>query len=175
MDSTRPVGAMLHRILLALAGSLLIWLLLVGNLDPQELLAGAVISALVVAISLPRLGLLDGLILRPQLPWHMLRYLAVFLRALVESNLDMARRVVSPQLPIRPGIVRVQTSLESPLGRLLLANSITLTPGTLTVDLDEATGELAVHWIDTTPGADLQHATQAIAERFERELREVVR
>ena len=51
------------------------------------------------------------------------------------ANLDLARRVLTPSLPIRPAMVLVSTSLRSDLGRLVLANSITLTPGTLT---DEA-------------------------------------
>jgi multicomponent Na+:H+ antiporter subunit E len=82
----------------------------------------------------------------------------------------MARRVLSPSLPIRPGMVEVFTRLQSPLGRLLLANSITLTPGTLSVDVLE--DRIQVHWIDISPGADMLNATRAIVEQFERYLRE---
>ncbi|MEK8019066.1 MAG: Na+/H+ antiporter subunit E, partial [Candidatus Parabeggiatoa sp.] len=58
----------------------------------------------------------------------------------------------------------------SSLGKLMLANSITLTPGTLTVDVVE--NRLQVHWVDSTPGEDLESATRAIADSFERHLRE---
>jgi hypothetical protein len=68
--------------------------------------------------------------------------------------------------------VEVHTDLKSPLGKLLLANSITLTPGTLTVDI--IGDRMWIHWIDITPGADLAHATRAIAEEFERLLKEFV-
>jgi multicomponent Na+:H+ antiporter subunit E len=92
--------------------------------------------------------------------------------ALLRANIDMARRVLSPRLPINPALVEVQTQLKSPLGQLILANSITLTPGTLTVDV--VGDHLQVHWVDSTYGVDLKHATHAIAESFERHLREFI-
>jgi multicomponent Na+:H+ antiporter subunit E len=85
----------------------------------------------------------------------------------------MARRVISPSLPIFPAVVEVHTNLHSPLGKLLLANSITLTPGTLTVDVEGDT--LRVHWIDARGMEDLVQATRAIAERFEIALSEILR
>ncbi len=66
-------------------------------------------------------------------------------------------------------LVRVQTGLHSSLGRLLLANSITLTPGTLVVDVND--DRLFVHWIDCPPGTDLAEATRVIASDFERDLK----
>jgi multicomponent Na+:H+ antiporter subunit E len=72
--------------------------------------------------------------------------------------------VLSPALPLNPGIVKVRTRLKSRMGRLLLANSITLTPGTLTVDID---GEwLYIHWV-TVASADIEAATAAIVSGFE--------
>ena len=58
----------------------------------------------------------------------------------------MARRVLSPSLPLSPEIVEVQTGLESSLGKLLLANSVTLTPGTLAVDVID--DRILVHWVE---------------------------
>jgi multicomponent Na+:H+ antiporter subunit E len=92
-----------------------------------------------------------------------------FFRALVVANFDVARRVVSPSLPIRPAVVEVRTGLRSALGRMLLANSITLTPGTLTIDVEG--DRLLVHWIDCPPGTDLAQATNAIAAGFERHIK----
>jgi multicomponent Na+:H+ antiporter subunit E len=151
----------------------LVWLLLVGTLDRQEALAGLAIAGITAYVSGPYLAVLDGLRLSPALPWHLLRYLAVFLHALLLANVDMARRVLSPRLPIQPDLVEITTGLESRLGKLILANSITLTPGTLTVDV--VGNRLYVHWIDTTPGSDTRHATEAIAARFERYLRGFVK
>ena len=63
---------------------------------------------------------------------------------------------------------QLETRLQSPLGKLLLANSITLTPGTLSVDVQDA--RILVHWVDCPPGADLSRATRTIAESFERHI-----
>jgi len=68
-----------------------------------------------------------------------------FFLAMARANLDVAYRVITGK--IRPGIVRFQPHLRTDFGRTLLANSITLTPGTLTVDVDDDTGEFYVHWI----------------------------
>lgn len=82
----------------------------------------------------------------------------------MKSNLQLTAITLSPSLPVTPGIVKVRTKLKSRMGRLMLANSITLTPGTLSVELD---GEfIYVHWVkvDTT---DTEEATKAIVEKFE--------
>ncbi|MBN2067016.1 MAG: Na+/H+ antiporter subunit E [Candidatus Diapherotrites archaeon] len=78
--------------------------------------------------------------------WALLLVYAVgpFLFSMAKANLDVAYRVVTGK--IRPGIVKVETGLKSHLATTVLANSITLTPGTLTIDLDEK-GNLYVHWI----------------------------
>lgn len=159
------------RLLLAAAGVFLIWLLLVGTLAPAELLVGLLVALLIASLSLRHLALLDGVRLRPALPLHLLRFAGTFLVALLQANVDMARRVLAPRLPIRPGMVEVHTSLRSPLGKLLLANSITLTPGTLTVEVVD--DRIHVHWIDTSPGADLERATRTIAAHFEQHLQEI--
>jgi multicomponent Na+:H+ antiporter subunit E len=76
--------------------------------------------------------------------------------------------VLAPSLPINPGVVQVRTGLTSDLGRLLLANSITLTPGTLTVDVDADL--LLIHWINCPPDVDMEEATRLIAADFEKHL-----
>lgn len=162
-----------NRILPASLLLLFAWILMTGSLQPQELATGALVAVVVAFIALPTLHLLDDFLLSPLLPWHMLHYLLVFFRALIESNIDMARRVLSPSLPIYPAVVEVHTELHSPLGRLLLANSITLTPGTLTVDVND--DRLRVHWIDARGAEELEAATRAIAARFERPLKRMVR
>jgi len=149
------------------------WLLMVGSLNPQEAVVGVVAAMVIAYLSYSHLAFLDDIKLGVMLPVHILRYLAVFLKALVASNFDMARRVILPSLPIFPAVVEVHTNLHSPLGKLLLANSITLTPGTLTIDVEGDT--LRVHWIDARGMEDLVQATRAIAERFEIALSEILR
>ena len=54
---------------------------------------------------------------------------------MIKANIDVAYRVLHPARPIKPGIVRIRTSLKNPVGKLALANSITLTPGTMTMQI----------------------------------------
>ena len=154
--------------MLGFAACLLTWVLLTGTLAVDELALGMVVSLVGVYAAGPRLALLSGLRLAPLAPLHLLRYLGYFFSQLALSNFDVARRVISPALPVHPELVEVRTGLTSDLGRMLLANSITLTPGTLTV---EAEGDrLLIHWIDSTPGSDLESATRAIAAGFEQRI-----
>ncbi|MEW8549072.1 MAG: Na+/H+ antiporter subunit E [Candidatus Thiodiazotropha endolucinida] len=118
--------------------------------------------------SRPHLPLFSGLRLSPAAILPFISYLAVFLAALIRANLDMARRVLSPSLPLNPGVVEVKTRLKSSLGRLILANSITLTPGTLTVDLQG--DSILIHWVDIPPGSDIESATRDVTDIFERHL-----
>ncbi len=161
--SDTPPG--LPQYVVAFCVSLLLWVLLTGTLDPQELAAGGAVALLVPAVAGRRLAILNGMRLTLAAPWHLLRYLAYFCVALFLANLDLARRVLSPSLPLHPGVVAVRTGLRSDLGRLLLANSITLTPGTLSVDVRD--DHILVHWIDVSPGTDPEAATRRIAASFE--------
>lgn len=169
METEATTGDGPGRHLLVFAVSFLFWLLLTASLDPQELLAGLLVSAVVTFMAASRLAILAGIRWSPALPLALARFLGVFLVALLKANLDMARRVLSPSLPIRPALVEVKTGLESDLGKLMLANSITLTPGTLTVDVVD--DRLLVHWVDSTPGTDLESATREIVSQFEVHLR----
>ncbi|MDH7506676.1 MAG: Na+/H+ antiporter subunit E [Candidatus Thermoplasmatota archaeon] len=68
-----------------------------------------------------------------------------FFVALTKANLDVAYRIITGK--IKPGIVKISPGLKTDLGITMLANSITLTPGTLSVDIDEDTNDLYIHWI----------------------------
>lgn len=74
-------------------------------------------------------------------------YLLIFLKVLLTANVDVAYRVLAPSIPIEPDIVEVPLRVESDLAITTIANSITLTPGTLTMDYDESNNSLYVHGI----------------------------
>lgn len=76
--------------------------------------------------------------------WFLL-YIAVFLWECVKANIDVAYRVLHPDLPIRPGTIRIKTNLKSDIALTFLANSLTLTPGRTTVDVDKERGFLYIH------------------------------
>ena len=102
---------------------------------------------------------------------YLLLYIPIFLFYVILANIDVSYRVLHPKLPIEPGIVKVKTTLSTVTGRVALANSITLTPGTLTVELTDD-GYIYVHWINVK-AVDVEEATRRIIGRFEPILKEV--
>jgi len=144
----------------------LTWLVLVGTADPQELVVGAGVALLVAVLRGVEPCKAGGArLLHPRRLLYAAAYVPYMVYAIVKANLDVARRVVDPRLPIRPGIVRIRTRLRNPMARMVLANSITLTPGTLTVDIRDE--DLFIHWVDVESG-DVEQATRDIAAGFER-------
>ena len=156
------------RYLVSIVALWALWLALVGTLDPQEVIAGGVIAVLVtfVAGGAPFTGRSLG-ILAPKRFAYAVVYIPYMVWAIVKANLDVARRVVDPRLPINPGIVRVKTRLKHPIARTALANSITLTPGTLSVDICD--DELCIHWVDVQ-SENIEEATREIVSGFEKSL-----
>lgn len=144
------------------------WLVLTSSLHWHELLVGAVVSVL-LALFLNKTYLGLGM---PPLSlkriWFMISYLVVLGVEIIKANLDVAWRVIHPRLPIKPGIVVIKTELRQDIAKMILANSITLTPGTFTLDIIGS--ELLIHWIDVR-AEDTGEATRLVGERFERYLR----
>ena len=87
--------------------------------------------------------------------------------ALIKANFDVARRVVNPKLPINQGIVSFESKLHNDFAKMVLANSITLTPGTLTVDV--IGNKFYIHWIDVTT-ENKEEIYNEIAAPFEKVL-----
>jgi multicomponent Na+:H+ antiporter subunit E len=71
--------------------------------------------------------------------WRYCCYSLWLMWSVVQSNLEVAYLVLHPKMPIRPGLLRFTTKLRSQMGQIILANSITLTPGTITVDFHDGT------------------------------------
>lgn len=93
---------------------------------------------------------------------------------LLKANIDVAFRALSPKKRINPGIVKIKTDLESEYALSALANSITLTPGTITLDIVEENGEnyYYIHWINATT-EDVGEASDAIAGTLEKWVRRI--
>lgn len=169
-QACQPKGARMSRTgnPAALFASLLVfWILLNGAISVDVLLAGIAAALVITVMFRGDLAFVAELRTSPLALQTTLRYGLFFLKELVKANLSVARIVLAPSLPLRPGIVKVRTRLKSPVGRLLLANSITLTPGTLSVEMD---GEwLYVHWVSVSSD-DIDAATAEIVGGFERYL-----
>lgn len=114
----------------------LFWLMLSGHFDALMLTMGA-LSVALVAWFLARMDRADGEpgTLVPGL--GLLSYLVWLMGCVVKANIDVARRIWHPALPIRPAWTRLDTRVSTPLEKTLYANSITLTPGTLTTEVLE--------------------------------------
>lgn len=145
----------------------LLWLMLNASLAPDVLVLGLVAALVIAGLFRGSMSPLTQFKATPAAVRAAPLYLLYFLKELVRSNLRLARVVLSPSLPLIPGIVKVRTRLKSRMGRLLLANSITLTPGTLTVELKDEW--LYVHWV-RVDADDIEGATTSIVAGFERYL-----
>jgi len=126
-----------------------------------------VTGILALAVSIIYRNYLVSPILHPKKIGYSLLYIVILFIEIVKSNIDVALRVIKPVIPINPGIVTVKTKLKSRMGRLILTNSITLTPGTLTVDMIDDT--LYIHWIDVKDKEETG-ATEKIVSNFEKYL-----
>jgi len=145
----------------------IVWLMFTSTLFWQEVVVGALVSMLLSLASIRLFTCCTLSLLNPVRIFWMIWYIFVFLKALILANLDVARRVITPSLPINPGIVKFKTKLKTNYSKMVLANSITLTPGTITVDVVGDT--FYVHWIDVET-TDPEEAFKIIAEPFEKVL-----
>lgn len=120
------------RLIVVFLACFILWLALSGSTAPLHLFLGAVAAALVAWVNRGDELLSEWLWRLPQ----MLRYAPWLFTEIVKANLQVARLVLDPRLPIDPVIVTFDSGLTSPLARTTFANSITLTPGTITLDVD---------------------------------------
>ena len=152
--------------------SFLTWLALTGNPNRQQVIVGLLVSALVslsaghfLVTTVKKNSLFKRCI-------YGVGYLFVFIWEMIKANVHVAYIVLHPKLPINPGIVRIRTALKKDTSLTVLCNSITLTPGTLTVDIHPRGGYLYIHHIDVK-SEDTGENTSLIGARFEPILMEV--
>ena len=120
----------------------LFWIVLSGHFSAMLLGFGAV-SVVLVAWFIDRMQLAPRNLLRPRHVVELPRYLAWLLGEVIKSNIRLARCIWHPRLPIDPSWSRLDTQLVSPRAKAMYANSITLTPGTLTTSVED--DHLMVH------------------------------
>lgn len=148
----------------------IIWMLLTwpftdGRIEWQIVIAGLIAALIVAVLFHEMLPKEHHIFLSPVRVFWFIVYVPVFFYYVLMANFDVVYRALHPKMPIKPGIVKIKTRLKTESGITALANSITLTPGTLTVDLTDD-GYLYVHWINVR-ASDVEGATKYIARRFE--------
>ncbi|MCX5713577.1 MAG: Na+/H+ antiporter subunit E [Candidatus Omnitrophica bacterium] len=146
--------------------ALLIWLSLHWSIDAGYVYSGIAIGLLISFLT-GDLFKKDSRVFKntKRYLWF-LYYVPFFIWECLKANLDGVYRVAHPDLPMRPGIVKVKTTLKSDAGLTFLANSLTLRPGTMTVDIDKENGFLYVHWVQVKD-QDIDKATALLVQKFE--------
>jgi multicomponent Na+:H+ antiporter subunit E len=91
----------------------------------------------------------------------LVRYLAILAADVVKSGIGVARIVLDPALPIKPGIITIPSCCESELGSALSAHALSITPGELVIGIDEA-GVMYTHCLDATHSAEYTAQAQAM-------------
>ena len=148
----------------------LAWLLFAFSTSIDTLLAGAFFAAVSAGLLGSYFVTSFSKLLQPKRYLWAVLYLFVFLWECVKANFDVAYRVLDPKLPIKPGIVKVKLNVKTDMARTMLANSITMTPGTITVDIID--DNIFIHWIYVS-STDPERYTRKICGRFEKYIRRI--
>jgi multicomponent Na+:H+ antiporter subunit E len=116
-----------------------VWLLWSGHytFDSTLLLILGIVSCAATSVIAVRMGIADPEGHPIHLLGRALLYSPWLLWAIVKANIDVTRRILHPELPISPTLIRINATQKSALGQVVYANSITLTPGTVSVDIEE--------------------------------------
>jgi multicomponent Na+:H+ antiporter subunit E len=170
-NNGKPVSSFVPRGMLGLWVVLfVIWMIANASLAVEPALVGLVITFVIAHAFVSSSEAWQRLRLTPASLYHFAAYSVTFVVELVRANLNMMALVYSPRIDIKPGIVKVRTRLETPLGRLALANSIALTPGSLVMDIRDDI--LFIHWLDVKT-TDIDEATEALVAPFEKHLEKI--
>lgn len=119
------------------------WLLLSGHYEALILAFGLFSCLLTVYVAFRRMRIVDKEGHPLEDGWRAPFYWVWLVKEILKSNLDVARRILSPKLDISPRIITVEASQRSEFGQVIYANSITLTPGTTTLRIEN--GKVDVH------------------------------
>ena len=147
-----------------LAAFFIAWIIFNGKITLEILAFGAVISALMFCFICKYMNY------SPQKEKNFYKqilpfcgYLFLLIKEIISSNILVIKLIFSRKETVEPVLVRVHTSLKTELARVILANSITLTPGTITVSISET--ELIVHCLDKSLAEGMEHSS--FVERLE--------
>lgn len=141
----------------------------IAKIDSQELMGGIIVSLIVALFSSRFLIKEDAFwLLNPKRLGALIAFIPIYAIELFKANWDVAKRALSPKLNIKPGIVKIETEVKSDYGLAMLANCITLTPGTIAMDVVEEKGKcyMYIHWIDVQ-SQDIKEASNTIKGAFE--------
>lgn len=143
------------------------WLALTGSLQPANLVIGAVLASLLGAWSSAFLWPEEVPVLTFAQTGRFVLYVGHLIRSIVQAAIQVAEVVIDPRMPIDPVIISHRTSFVREVSRVVFANSITLTPGTLTVDVEGNTFHihcLAERFADDVASGELERRVARVFE-----------
>ncbi len=148
----------------------ILWLLLSFNFTLTNIAIGVLVS-IITTILFGKYFIYGGIkFLQPQRYFWLVVYLFIFIWECIKANFDVAYRVLHPAMPIKPGIVKVKLGIKSDFARMMLANSITMTPGTITVDIID--DYIYVHWIYVSTDNPEEYS-QKVSGKFEKYIKKI--
>ena len=145
--------ARLSSILLLLFGLAVSWLLWSGLYKPLVMALGAFSCGLSAYLA-HRMGFFRNESLFAMLP-RLPGYWLWLLRDITASSYQVAKIILTPSMPISPTVVTLKSEAQTEVGQAILGNSITLSPGTVTLDLHD--GQLLIHCLTEQSARDLQN------------------
>lgn len=128
------------------------WLLWSGHFETMFIGFG-IFSSIFVLFLYARMERLIGVSHEPRLGLRWIGYAPWILWEIAKANWDVARIILKPSLPIKPKLIRIRASQKTDLAKVVYANSITLTPGTITLDVQD--DKFLVHALTDEAAADL--------------------
>lgn len=167
---------MVHRIYKSIPVIVLVFIVYIafsGSISMFDLLTGGIVSILVgvifanITLSQPSKVFNVG-----RWIWTFLYAIYYFFVAEVKAHIDVIKRILHPQMPINPGIVKIPINVETDYALTAVANSITNTPGTVVVEVDKDKKHFYVHWIDVR-ATEMEKAYKEISYTFEKYAKKV--
>lgn len=146
----------------------LVWMFLSHSYNPSSFIVGYLLGILLL------LGFRKFFNTRfyMQRVWAVIKLFFLFIKELIMANISVLKVILKPKLDMKPGIFALETELKNPWEITLLANLITLTPGTLVIDVSDDNKVLYIHAMDIN---DVQSDIDAIKNSFEKAIMEVSR
>ena len=135
----------------------------------QEIIVGAIVAITVAALTYKLLPGASMKYFHPRRLGYLTVYVFVFIWEMIKANINMMIIVLSPKMPLKPGIIKITTDLKPHIAKLMLGNSITLTPGTMTMEVVD--NVFYIHWVKLCD--DLSEAGNIIKGAFEKWLKGV--
>lgn len=151
---------------------LFLWCVLSWSFDLQHIAAGIVIALIISFFAGDIFAKKAYPFFQVSRYFWFLAYIPVFLWDCFKANVAMAFAIIRPEIPLRPGIVKVKTSLKSDAGLTFLANHLTLTRDTIAIDIDAKRGIIYVHWLNAQ-NTDIEKNTKILVARLEKFLKKV--